>query len=186
MSYVEDLLESYRRFVHLPWPKNVGPPQRVWMAIYPPRYERRIRLSLQEFENTTIQAGHSWGCIDITKSFEHWLANHEYAETYFNEPELLETALPTFFGTLVSDVSEQLETYDDPNGVVALLGAGTLFGLGDSVKVSALMNSVKGSIAGRLLIFFPGQHEHNSYRLLDARDGWDYLATPITAEGATR
>ena len=186
MSYVDDLIASYKRLVELPWPQNVGPPQRVWMAIYPPKYERRVRLSLKEFETTTIQAGHSWGCIDITTSFERWLADHEYAETYFDEPELLETAMPVFFDFLVSEVREQLEIYSDPNGVVGLLGAGTLFGLGDSVKVSALMNSVKGSIEGRLLIFFPGQHEHNSYRLLDARDGWDYLATPITAEGATR
>jgi hypothetical protein len=47
-----------------------------------------------------------------------------------------------------------------------------------------LIDAVSGSIAGRLVVFFPGQYEHNSYRLLDARDGWDYLATPITAEGA--
>lgn len=186
MSYVEDLLESYRRFVTLPWPKNVAPPQRVWMAVYPPKYERRIRLNLPEFENATVQAGHAWGLIDITTSFERWMANHEYAEAYFEEPELLETALPAFFEALVAEVQGQLNRYDDPEGVVGLVGAGTLFGLGDSVKVSALMNEVNGSIAGRLLLFFPGQHEHNSYRLLDARDGWNYLATPITTEGAAR
>ena len=185
MSYVNDLIESYRRLVTLPWPKNVGPPQRVWMAVYPPKYERRIRLSLPEFENVTIQAGHGWGSIDVTTSFEHWLADHEYAESYFQESELLETALPAFFDSLVREVREQLEVLDDPNGVIGLLGAGTLFGLGDQVKVSALMNSVKGSIAGRLLLFFPGQYENESYRLLDARDGWDYLATPITTERAT-
>jgi hypothetical protein len=186
VSYVDDLIESYRRFVDLPWPQSVAPPQRVWMAVYPPKYERRVRLNLQEFENATIHAGHGWHCIDITTSFERWMADHEYAEAYFDEPELLETALPAFFGALAHEVTEQLEQYDNPNGVVGLLGAGTLFGLGDSVKVSALMNAVNASIAGRLLVFFPGQHEHNSYRLLDARDGWDYLAIPITAEGAKR
>ena len=50
------------------------------------------------------------------------------------------------------------------------------------MKVSALLNAVNDAIAGRLLVFFPGEHEGNSYRLLDARDGWNYLATPITAE----
>ena len=186
MSYVTDLVESYRRFVDLPWPQNVAPPQRVWMAVYPPNQERRVRLNLAEFENATIQAGHRWACIDITTSFERWMAAHEYAEAYFEEPDLLETALPAFFDALVSEVIEQLEQHDDPEGVVGLLGAGTLFGLGDSVKVSALVNAVNSAIAGRLLVFFPGHHEHNSYRLLDARDGWDYLATPITTEGATR
>ena len=46
--------------------------------------------------------------------------------------------------------------------------------------MSALLNEVSDAIAGRLLVFFPGQHEGSSYRLLDARDGWNYLATPIT------
>lgn len=186
MSYVDDLIASYRRFVVLPWQHNVAPPQRVWMAVYPPKYERRIRLNVQEFENATIQAGHGWADIDITPSFEHWMAGHEYADAYFEEPDLLETALPAFFDALVSEVREQLEQHSDPNAVVGLLGAGTMFGLGDHVKVSALMHAVNESIGGRLLVLFPGHYEHNSYRLLDARDGWDYLATPITPEGATR
>lgn len=186
MSYVEDLVGSYRRFVALPWQQSVAPPQRVWMAVYPPKYERRVRLNVQEFENAAVQAGHGWGCIDITVSFERWMAGHEYAASYFEEPELLETALPAFLDALVVEVRAQLEQHPAPNGVVGLLGAGTLFGLGDSVKVSALMNAVNESIAGRMLVFFPGHQDHNSYRLLDARDGWDYLATPITIEGATR
>ena len=37
-------------------------------------------------------------------------------------------------------------------------------------------------VAGRLLIFFPGSYENNNYRLLDAYDGWNYLAVPITAD----
>ena len=186
MSYVDDLIDSYRRFVALPWPRTVAPPQRVWIATYPPKYERRVRLNLQEFRNATIQSGHPWECIDITSSFERWLAGHEYAEAYFEEPELLETALPAFFDQLVEEVRGQLKTHNDPIGVVGLLGGGAMFGLGDSVKVSALMDAVNESITGRLLVFFPGSHEHNNYRLLDARDGWDYLATPITAEGARR
>lgn len=64
--------------------------------------------------------------------------------------------------------------------------AGTLFRLGDAVKVSALLSAVNHAVAGRLLVFFPGEHEGNSYRLLDARDGWNYLAIPITANGSGR
>jgi len=46
---------------------------------------------------------------------------------------------------------------------------------------------VEPHIQGRLLIFFPGVYEQNNYRLLDARDGWNYLAVPITAhEGEMR
>ena len=36
-------------------------------------------------------------------------------------------------------------------------------------------------LGGRLLVFFPGSREGNVYKLLDAREGWNYLATPITA-----
>lgn len=186
MSYVDDLLASYRRFVALPWQDNLAAPQRVWMVVYPPRYERRLRLYLPEFANATRQAEHEWGEIDITASFEVWMGSHEYAEAYFEDPELLNPALPDFLDHLADLVRDGLRAHPDPEGVVGLVGAGTLFGLGDNVKVSALLNEVNGAIAGRLLVFFPGEIEHNQYRLLDARDGWNYMATPITTKGATR
>ena len=114
------------------------------------------------------------------------MAAHDYREAYFEDPELLETGLPAFFDHVVADVRSQLAKNAASEGVVALLGAGTLFGLGDAVKVSALLNAVNDAIAGRLLVFFPGEHEGNSYRLLDARDGWNYLAIPITPNGSGR
>ena len=186
MSYVDGLLAAYRTFVGLPWERNLAPAQRVWMAIYPPDYERRLRLHVPAFEVATKEAHHSWALVDITTSFERWMGAHEYREEYFESPDLLETALPAFFEHLVAEVNGELAQYGDPDGVVALLGAGTLFGLGDTVKVSALLNAVNGTVAGRLLVFFPGQHEGNSYRLLDARDGWNYLAIPITPKGNGR
>lgn len=183
MSYVDQLVEAYRRFVALPWQENLAPPQRVWMAVYPPDQERRLRLHLPAFKAATTQKDRTWSLIDITTSFEEWMAGHEYRDAYFEDPELLDTALPAFFDHLVGNVRQRLSEQPDANGVVAVLGAGTLFGLGDTVKVSALLNAVNDAVAGRLLIFFPGEHEGNSYRLLDARDGWNYLATPITPNG---
>lgn len=186
MSYVDDLLTAYRKFVALPWQQNLAPPQRVWMAVYPPEQERRLRLHLLAFKTATLEEHHSWSLVDVTKSFETWMASHEYRDAYFEDPDLLESALPAFFSYLVEEVRVALGAHDEPNGVVALLGTGTLFGLGDAVKVSALLNAVNHMIAGRLLVFFPGEHEGNSYRLLDARDGWNYLAIPITANGSSR
>jgi hypothetical protein len=156
------------------------------MAVYPPEHERRLRRHLVAFKTATIKANHGWSEIDITTSFEIWMAAHEYRETYFEDPELLETALSAFFDSLAADVRAQLTAYDAADSVVGLVGAGALFGLGRVVKVSALINAVSDSIAGRLLVFFPGQHEGNSYRLLDARDGWNYLAIPITPNGSGR
>lgn len=186
MSYIDDLLTAYARFVALPWEQNLAPPQRVWMAVYPPEHDRRLRLHLPDFRTTTNEHHHPWALIDITVSFETWMAAHEYRDAYFEDPELLATSLPAFFGHLVQDVRSQLAEHPEPDGVVGLLGAGALFGLGDAVKVSALLNAVNDAIAGRLLVFFPGEYEGNSYRLLDARDGWNYLAIPITPNGSDR
>jgi hypothetical protein len=186
MSYVEDLLAAYQRFVALPWQQTLAPAQRVWMAVYPPDHERRLRLQVREFEEATIKHGHPWGLIDITTSFEGWMARHEYQQEYFEDPELLETALPAFFDHLVAEVRSKLAEHPAADGVVALLGAATLFGLGDALKVSALLNAVNDGIAGRLLVFFPGEVENNNFRLLDARDGWDYMAIVLTPNGGGR
>lgn len=186
MSYVDSLRDAYAQFVALPWQRNLAPPQRVWMAIYPPEHERRLRLHLPEFRDATTANRHSWACIDITTSFERWMAGHEYRDAYFEEPELLDTALPAFFDDLVNEVRARLAEYPDPESVVGLLGAGALFGLGPAVKVSALIRAVSDAVAGRLLVFFPGDQSGNSYRLLDARDGWNYLATPITPDESSR
>jgi hypothetical protein len=184
MSYIDALVDSYQRFVSLPWQQNIAPAQRVWMAIYPPEQERRARLHLRRFEIVTKEAGFDWKLIDITMSFERWMAVHEYREAYFNSPELLEPTLPDFFRHLCGEVQTQL-TADDVSGqtVVGVVGAGSLFGLGPPVRTSALLNEVCTSIRGRLLVFFPGHYEGNNYRLLDAKDGPNYLATPITGEG---
>jgi hypothetical protein len=184
VSYIDELLAAYHSFVSLPWQQNLAPAQRVWMAVYPPEHERRLRLHVPEFGVATQDAHHSWALIDITASFERWMAAHEYREEYFESPDLLEPALPAFFEHLVGEVLDGLAGHTAPNGVVGLLGAGALFGLGDTVKVSALLNAVNAAVAGRLLVFFPGEHQGNRYRLLDARDGWNYLATPITPRGS--
>ena len=63
------------------------------------------------------------------------------------------------------------------NTVVAAHGTASLFGF---TKLSLVLKEVEHDIRGRLLLFFPGQYENNNYRLLDARDGWNYLAVPIT------
>ena len=186
MSYVDDLLEAYGRFVSLPWQQHLAAAQRVWMAVYPPEDERRVRLHVPAFQAATSKHGHPWALIDITTSFEAWMAAHTYRDEYFADPELLESSMPAFFEHLVERVRSELAAHAAADGVVALLGAGTLFGLGEAVKVSGLLHRVRDAIAGRLLVFFPGDVDGNNYRLLDARDGWNYLAVPITPSGSSR
>jgi hypothetical protein len=47
-----------------------------------------------------------------------------------------------------------------------------------------VVEGIKEAVQGRLLVFFPGEYypENHSYRLLDARDGWNYLAVPLLAQ----
>ena len=182
MSQVRELIENYERFVQLPWPSNLAPAQRVWMAVYRPEDERRLRLHVDDFKIVSRKAGYEWALIDISHDFEHWMSSHEYRDAYFRSPELMKPELVGFFDQLANDVRAQVEANTTERTIIGLLGAGSLYGLGDNVKVSALIEHVQESLQGYLLVFFPGEVEGNSYRLLGARDGWNYLATRITAK----
>jgi hypothetical protein len=182
MSEIEGLLQEYERFAGLPWEENLAGPQKVWFAIYDPAQERRVRLRVEDFGNATRRARHGWVLEDLTDSFAEWMAKHDYREEYFNQPELMELALQEYGTQLVDRVIKVLESTEaDSQAVVALLGIGSLFGL---TRASDLLESVAPHIRGRLLVFFPGRREGSSYRLLDARDGWNYLAVPIEAPKA--
>lgn len=179
MSYIDDLLKAYSRFAQIPWDQTVAGPQRVWMVVYPPEQERRLRMRIREFEIATHEAGHGWQLIDLTDSFGHWLGTHEYREAYFESPGDLSLALDDFAEHLANEVSAGLRTDGaDDTTVVALMGLASLFGV---ARVSRLIEAVNSDIRGRLLAFFPGELEGTNYRLLGARDGWNYLAIPITA-----
>lgn len=182
MSRVDDLIANYERFVQLPWPSNLAPAQRVWMAVYSPEEERRLRLHLPEFETASKRAGYDWALLDISKEFECWMASHEYRDAYFANPRLMQPELVGFFEQLVSDVREEVAVKSSERTIIGLVGAAGLYGLGDHVRVSALIERVQDEVEGRLLVFFPGEVDGNNYRLLGAKDGWNYLATLITAE----
>jgi hypothetical protein len=106
----------------------------------------------------------------------------DYRDAYFSSPEDLQLKLdPTPNAEFTTFVAERLrailqKSEVTPNTVVAVLGAGSIFGF---ARVSQILKLVEGDILGRLVVFFPGQFERSNYRLLDARDGWNYLAVPI-------
>lgn len=177
MSKIDDLCRNYERFVSLPWPDHLAGGQRFWFAVYDRMDERRLRARLGEFQIATARAGHKWRLCDLTDIFADWMAGQEYRESYFEEPESLESAMPELLEFTANHVRAELQRADSET-VVALLGAASFFGF---LKVSELMEAFRHDVPGRLLVFFPGEHEANNYRLLDARDGWNYLAVPITA-----
>jgi len=180
MAKIENLLKNYEQHASIPWSKTNAGPERVWFAVYEPAEETRLRMRYGDFENATTKAGHGWVEIDLTDSFPNWLAKEEYQEGYFREPEDLTYVL----GELIEHVAEKVTsafstTKDAENTVFALTGVAGLYGVG---RVSDLISALESEVVGRLLCFFPGQYSGNTYRFLDARDGWNYLAVPITSE----
>src|SRR5687768_15110527 len=117
------------------------------MAVYAPEDERRLRLHLPEFGNASKGAGFDWAVIDITNAFEEWMASHEYRDAYFANPKLIQPELAGFFELLVDTVREKLSALSSETTIVGLVGAGNLFGLGDHVKVSALIERVQDLVS---------------------------------------
>lgn len=179
-SRIDQLVRRYEQFCALPWQRSLAAPQRTWFVVYDKMDERHFRARITEFELATKRAGHGWHHIDVTDAFGHWLSAEEYWESFFESPEDLEPKFPDFEHTIVAAIRTEL-THEatDEDTVVAISGIGGLFGF---TKVSSVIQQASSSLVrGRLLVFFPGEHEDNNYRLLDARDGWNYLAIPIKA-----
>ncbi|WP_411360117.1 DUF1788 domain-containing protein [Pseudidiomarina sp. YC-516-91] len=176
---LERLIKSYSNFISIPWTKGLADEQRVLFAVYHKEDELKLRARVEEFKFATESAGHKWVLIDITQAFPRWLADQEYKEEIFSDPDSLETALDLFVDEEIESISAKVLEQADNETVVALLGAGSLFGI---CSVSGFVKRLAGYIPGRLLVLFPGEYVDNKYRLLDARDGWGYLATAITAE----
>lgn len=182
MSRLDRLIERYAEHIATPWPEGLSGIERVIFVVYPPADELRFRLYVDEFELRTRDAGHGWTLLDLTDAFPRWMAAHRYREKYFRRPALLagytEGRLTEFTAHLVEQTRTQAAEAS-PNDVVALAGVGSLFGVS---SVSEVVNGAASAINGRLVVFFPGEKEDNIYRLLDARDGWDYMAHAITAD----
>ena len=178
MNTIDRLLGNYSRQVHLPWPDKLSGKQRIWFAVYPPVEERRVRARLAQFEEHTLQAGHGWSSVDLTGLLPDYLKTHKYREAIFADPKHLKaaSALEARASALVKAACASSET--NANGVVAVTGLASLF---DFMRVSSLVESVEDSVRGRLLLLFPGEYQGNVYRFMDARDGFNYMAVPITS-----
>ena len=177
MSKVKRLVQSYGKFIAIPWRGDAAAAQRVVFCVYNEKEELALRAKIDEFELVTREAGHDWALFDLTDTFAVWLSGQRYASKYFEQPHLLHTLLPKYLDFLKQEFSRFIEAKDE-DAVVALMGVGSLFGL---LKVKDVVDQLAPMVKGRLLVFFPGSYENNNYRLLDGYDGWNYLAIPITA-----
>ena len=181
MGQIEDLASVYERHIGAPWQRTVAGAQRVVLVVYEKELERTLRARIGEFEQATRRSGHGWKELDCTRWFAEWMGGDEYRDAYFEDPSLLGMKLEGEFKQAVAQrLAGELESADD-GGVVVLFGVASLYGF---LRVSELIRGVEQSIHGRLVVFFPGTKDENNYRLLDARDGWNYLANGITLHGA--
>ena len=180
MSRVRRLIQSYSKYISVPWRKDAAAAQRVIFCVYNETDERWLRAKVDEFEIVTRQAGHKWAMFDLTDAFAIWLAAQKYSKSYFQKPHLLTTLLPKYLEFIVNEFSMFLQQNDiGPDFVVAIKGIGSLFGF---LKVKEVVDKLAPMVTGRLLVLFPGSYDNNNYRLLDGYDGWNYLAVPITAD----
>ena len=183
MARLEDLADLYGQHIATPWQRTVAGAQRVIMVAYDKELERVLRARKGEFETRTKAAGHDWHEVDLTSAFASWLAADEYRDAYFESPDDLQLKLKDEFPEFAADKIRA--TLTAPNvsetSVVAVLGAGSLYGF---THVSEVLKRVERDVRGRLVVFFPGTFEQNNYRLLDARDGWNYMAVPISIHSA--
>jgi Domain of unknown function (DUF1788) len=183
MGRIEELAARYAEHIATPWQRTVSGAQRVIIVVYESELERVLRARLGEFAIRTEATGHSWLFVDLTDAFPRWMADDEYRDAYFESPDDLELKINAEFAEHVAERIRKTITRPeaDEQTVVAVLGVGTLFGF---ARVSEILSLVERDIRGRLVVFFPGEYDgNNNYRLLDARDGWNYLAVPITLHG---
>lgn len=172
------LLTSFESHISIPWPAAVSSDERTIFLVYHKEDELKLRARVEEFEQATTKHNHPWQLLDITQSFENWMCEQDYKETYFEDPEYLKGIYDDFANELIANLIVKVESNQSEESVVALLGCGTLFGF---ASVSGVVESLADKITGRLVVFFPGEVQNNNYQLLDAKDGWGYHATAISA-----
>ncbi len=179
LSKIDQLLEAYEKVINEPWATSLSGQERIWFLVYDPAEQRKIDFRLGDFETATIKAGKKWKEISLKLCFPSWMVQHEYRDGYFKKPKYIVDQLEgQFIPFAIAFLEAELKkTEQDQDTLIAIKDVSSLFGF---VRLSEILKSCDKYFKGRLLIFFPGEFEQNHYRLLDARDGWDYLARPIT------
>jgi hypothetical protein len=177
-SKVDQLLSAFERVIGEPWTGTLSGQERVWFLVYDPAEQRKVDLRLGDFETATLKAGKKWISVSMKSCFPAWMAQHAYRDEYFADPEALVDQLETDFKQeAIQYLAQQIQAADDQT-LVALRDVSALFGF---VRLNEVLRGATEAFKGRLLVFFPGEFQQNQYRLLDARDGWSYLARPIVA-----
>ena len=177
MNRIEALAKKFEDHVSLPWQSHLSSEEKTIFVVYPKEDELRLRAKRDLFRIACDKGGHPWQELNLDDAFPEWMASQEYAEDYFEYPEDLGQKLETDFCDYVGElIKARLDQIGD-DGALGVYGVGTLFGF---THFAPVLKRLGNSVSGRLVVFFPGSHQKNVYQLLDARDGWGYMAYPIT------
>ncbi len=183
MSRIDQLLGNYKSYLQIPLKPHLAAGQRIWFAVYPAVEERRIANRIDEFEMATKAAGNAWVLIDLKGSLARWLASIDEEERaqWFTEADDIELYARTEWIHVLAELvmAEFAKAPAPERTIFAVTGLMDLF---DYIHVSDFVEAVQASLPGFLLVFFPGERQGNTYRFLNARVGWDYLAVPILSE----
>lgn len=182
MNRIEVLARKFEEHISLPWRSHLATGEKTIFVVYPKEDERRLRGKRELFGQACRKAGYGWDEIWLDSAFPEWMASQEYKEEYFSFPEDIRQKLEMDFTRFAADrLRAQLAKLGESDAL-GVFGVGTLFGL---TYLSSVLKRLEGAVPGRLVVFFPGTYEKNVYRLLDARDGWGYMAYSITLNEVT-
>ena len=180
MPNINRLTQNYQNYVQLQWQPNLSVYESIWFAVYPPEKERALLQRLDAFEVATLEAGKAWRSIDLRGAYTKWLNQEDDDERteMFTTPKDLEFFAKEDFPEFLAEyISQHFTEVESPNNTVfAVYGLMEIY---DYTEVSAVIELLENSLVGRLLVFFPGSKEDNTYRFMNARKGWDYLAVCI-------
>lgn len=176
MSKVNKLLKKFESVIKEPWSQGLSGQEKVWFLIFDPADLKKVYFNLGEFEIATKNANREWLLISLNSCFTNWLSGHDYREEFFKEPEYISDALQSDFREYISKEISIALKQNSPTTLVVLKDVSAIFGF---IKLSEIVQDISNKIQGRLMVLFPGEYTNNQYRLMDARDGWNYLARPI-------
>jgi hypothetical protein len=178
MSRIDRLAHIFGKHIAVGWPASSSGAQRVIMIVYDPADERLLRRKLDLFAQGALGTNKAWTKLDLTAFPAKWLREQRYRDIYFEEPEEFQSVSEE---RVASAAAVEIEvglrdSNHGPESIFAIYGVGSLYGF---ASVSDVLSRVEHLIKGRLVVFFPGQYRDARYRLLDARESWDYHAVPI-------
>ena len=166
MGRIEDPAARYRSHIGAPWQRDLAGDQKAIFVVYPKTDERKLRARMELFEMATTSTEHRWRALDLTNTFARWMADTDYREVYFDEPDTLAMKLRGEFVQYAAGRLREALTADDvdEDTVVAVVGVACLYGF---TRVSLVLKEVVKEIRGRLGFLL--------------RCGLDYLALDRTA-----